>query len=564
MARRVKRLQSRNDVTWLRDENTRLHERERAERARLEVLLESARAFNSTLDRLQILNVLAARLVTVLGAAVVSFGQIDHAQSRFQPLAQHAAPGRTILYPPDRPHIASIEAFPVIKEMLRTLVPFHGRIDGVDFPATERAFLEQHGLKTELLTPLVVRGEAAGILEVYWDHALKISSETIALCTAITEQAGMALENARLYADAAARAEHDALTGLLNHRALLEQIDAAVASGQRCTLLLVDVDNFKLFNDTYGHPVGDAVLMQVATTLREVCREGDVAGRYGGDELALLLHGASSNEAAAVMRRLDGTVRAQPYVSDDGVVIPLSVSVGMACYPLNGQSRPELVAMADASMYAAKRGSRRPRPVRLAADLLGDSPFGVLEGLVSAVDAKDRYTREHSEDVTRLALLLAEAMGLGAAERRVLAIAGPLHDVGKIAVPDRILRKPGRLSVEEYAAIKQHVKYGVAIIQGVLEDAAIVDAVAYHHERWDGRGYPYGVHGAETPVAGRIMQVADAVSAMLLDRPYRQGLQWAQVVAELRAQAGSQFDPTLVEPFIAAASTTVARKRRAS
>jgi putative nucleotidyltransferase with HDIG domain len=171
---------------------------------------------------------------------------------------------------------------------------------------------------------------------------------------------------------------------------------------------------------------------------------------------------------------------------------------------------------------------------------------------VTAVDAKDRYTREHSDDVTQLALILAEALGLSEEERRVLAVAGPLHDVGKVAVPDRILRKPGKLTAEEYRIIKSHVSYGMAFIRGMLDDPAVLDAVAYHHERWDGQGYPYGVRGAETPLLGRVMQVADAVSAMMLDRPYRQGLPWRRVVSELRKGAGGQFDPALVDAFIAA------------
>jgi diguanylate cyclase (GGDEF)-like protein/putative nucleotidyltransferase with HDIG domain len=384
----------------------------------------------------------------------------------------------------------------------------------------------------------------------------------VALCTAIAEQAAVALENARLYADAAARADCDALTGLLNHRALLAALDHALAASPTvpCALLLLDVDNFKLFNDTYGHAVGDAVLLRVAGALRAACRAGDVAGRYGGDEFALLLRGVSAEEAAAVAARVRAAVAEQPYVSEGGSVIPLTVSVGVARAPGDGRRRPEVLAVADAAMYAAKRAARRPSTslsagrVRDAADLLGDSPFGVLEGLVAAVDAKDRYTCEHSEHVTALALRLAEALGLGAEERRALALAGPLHDVGKIAIPDRILRKPGALSADEYGTLQQHVTYGVAIVRGVLDDTPVVEAIAYHHERWDGRGYPSRIAGPETPLIGRIMQVADAVSAMLLDRPYRQGLPWERVVEELRAGAGSQFDPALVEPFIAAAA----------
>lgn len=372
----------------------------------------------------------------------------------------------------------------------------------------------------------------------------------------------------RLYEEAATRAARDGLTGLLNHRAFLERLDAATAHGQTppSALLLLDVDNFKLFNDTYGHPAGDAVLCGVAALLRASCREGDVLARNGGDEFAMLLPGATETDVHTVTQRLDTLVQATPYRTPDGALIPLRLSIGSACCPREGRTRQELVAVADAAMYNSKRqrvSSSSPIPAGLttnmrhlhlhdAADLLGDSPFGVLAGLVSAVDAKDAYTREHSEDVTRLALLLADALDLPAEQRRSLAVAGPLHDVGKIAVPDRILRKPGRLTDEEYDAIKRHVIYGVAIISGVLQDAAVIDAIACHHERWDGRGYPHGLVGPETSVLGRIMQVADAVSAMSLDRPYRRGLPWSQVVDALRAGAGTQFDPALVEPFITA------------
>jgi putative nucleotidyltransferase with HDIG domain len=229
----------------------------------------------------------------------------------------------------------------------------------------------------------------------------------------------------------------------------------------------------------------------------------------------------------------------------------------MSCYGRDGRTYHELVAVADAHMYAAKHGEWQGYGIgptttvqRGATDLLGDSPFGVLEGLVDAADAKDRYTRQHSDDVTRLALLLATELDLDAEEHQVLALAGALHDVGKIAVSGRILRKPGRLTPEEFSAVKLHVTYGVALIRGVLDNAAVVEAVAHHHERWDGSGYPTSILGDNTPLLARILQVADAASAMRLDRPYRRGLTFAQVVAELRAGAGTQFDPELVEPII--------------
>ncbi len=520
----------------------------RRSEARLGVLLESARALNSTLDRDRILQELATRLVKALNARGAAFTQVDLNTRLVTSLAHYSAPGRPSIFAGGS---ETLDNFPVLEGVLHTRTLFHGCIDDPDFPDSERAYLRRWDMKAELLVPLVVQGVASGVLDIYWDQPLRIDAETIALCTAIAEQAAVALEHASLYAAAAERAERDPLTGLANHRSLLNQIDLAVEAGAPFALLLLDVDNFKLFNDTYGHPMGDHVLRGVADTLRDVCRADDVAARYGGDEFAVLLRGAGTIEATAVAKRLSLLMHALAQTAANGTVVPVTVSVGVSCFPQDGLTRPELVVMADQAMYAAKRGEGHSR-TRQAADLLGNSPFGVLEGLVNAVDAKDRYTREHSEDVTQWALLLARALGLGAEEQRVLAVAGPLHDVGKIAVPDRILRKPGRLSPEEYDVIKQHVAYGVAIIRGVLDDAAVVDAVAHHHERWDGRGYPCGAPGPDTPLLGRIMQVADAVSAMTMNRPYRQALGWKAVLAALRDGAGRQFDPELVEVLIAA------------
>jgi len=377
----------------------------------------------------------------------------------------------------------------------------------------------------------------------------------------------------RLYDDVKAQATHDVLTGLLSHRAFVERLDALTSRNTRAALLLIDIDNFKLFNDVYGHQVGDTVLRVVAGVLGTSSRAGDVLARYGGDEFVVLLHDATEEDARAVVARLSAAIHDKPYRTADGALIPVRLSVGRACTPRDGRTRQEILAVAKADLLEAKHdgrpgcasverlsGGAYAPPVALkrnAADLMGDSAMGILEGLVSAVDAKDSYTREHSEDVTHLALVLATALGLGSDQQRALAIAGPIHDVGKVAVPDRILRKPGKLSDEEYDAIKRHVSYGVALIEGVLDDPLVVDAVAYHHERWDGCGYPHGLSGPKTPLLGRIMQVADAVSAMTLDRPYRQGMPWDEAMEVLHAGAGMQFDPALAEAFIDAMAARV-------
>lgn len=442
---------------------------------------------------------------------------------------------------------------------------------------TEAAALERLDCRSVLIVPLLAGDEPRGIIFVdYKSTSPTLLPEEHRFVQEVADALVIALDKASRYESARAEALRDPVTDLANHRAVHQLLDAELLSAARrdghgVGLLLLDVNNFKLFNDTYGHPTGDAVLRLIADHLRTCSRDGDVPARYGGDEFALLLPGADLAAADKVAQRLARLIAATPFVNYDGTIIPLSVSIGAAVAPDDGTTRQALLAVADARMYAAKHGTDAdPSLSRSAADLLGETTFGILEGLVAAVDAKDRYTREHSLDVTRYALMLAEAIGLDEAGRRALAVAGPLHDVGKIAIPDRILRKPGALTGEEYAAIKAHVAYGIAIIRGLLDDAQVLEAIAHHHERWDGRGYPRGLDGAETPLLGRIMQIADAVSAMALDRPYRRGLAPDRVLAELRRGAGTQFDPALVEPFMAAfqarheASLTVEQGRLAS
>jgi len=343
----------------------------------------------------------------------------------------------------------------------------------------------------------------------------------------------------------------DAITGLPAQQALIAHIDAAIAAATPFAVLLVDIDCFKLFNATHGHVAGDSVLGSAAAALQQICDAGDVVVRYGHDEFAVLLHDAPERTVVTALRHLDSLLQGLSHRTSDGAVIPLSVSTGLASYPAGGSTHRELIAAAEADLCASRRGDRLPQ--RLShTNLLEKRQLGVLNNLVIAVNAKDRYTCRHSEDVTHWALRLAEAIGLDDAQRRTLVLAGWLHDIGKIAVPDRVLRKPDRLTRQEFEVMKHHVSFGIAIIQGVLNDAMLLDAIAHHHERWDGQGYPRGLTSDKVPLVGRIMQIADAVSAMRLDRPYRRGLPWKDIVAELRKGAGTQFDPDLIDQFVGA------------
>ncbi len=364
----------------------------------------------------------------------------------------------------------------------------------------------------------------------------------------------------RLLDEARAEAEQDPLTGLLNHRAfhrrLEEEAERACQEGTALGIAVLDLDNFKFFNDTYGHAVGDEVLRRVAAVLRASCRAGDVLARFGGDEFALLLPDvgpeATAEGVLAALTAGLADVHYRPGGAD--AAIPIGLSAGVALFPAEAPTRLAVMQIADERLLRAKSGAGAGAGAERVRGALRDSVagFSMLDALVTAVDAKDRYTRRHSEDVMAHGLEIAARLGLSEADRHTLAVAALLHDVGKIGVPDQILRKPGRLTAEEFEAVKLHPTLGAAIVAAVPGLAAVLDSVRHHHERWDGMGYPDGLRAEQTPPFARLLAVADAYSAMTSDRPYRKGLTAQEARRRLAEGAGTQWDPACVEAFLAA------------
>ena len=375
-------------------------------------------------------------------------------------------------------------------------------------------------------------------------------------------EVGAALENARRYQSAAHAADHDPVTGLLNHRAIHQRLEGAFAqaksSRQPLSVLLLDMDNFRLFNETYGHPVGDLALRTVAAALREECLAPACIGRYGADEFLVLLPDVRPDEARNLGMRLRERLGREGYhPAGDARTVPFAVCCGVATFPDDSLSRHELLTLAESSLLVGKRSeggiAAMPEDRSTGDSLRMDESFGVLDALVASVDNTDRYTRRHCEDVTEYALWIAEEMGLSEETLRVVRIGGLLHDVGKIGVPDEILRKPGRLSEDEYDAIKQHPKTGALFVGAIPGMEMILDAVRSHHERWDGGGYPDALAGEAIPLLGRIMAVADACSAITTERPYRKGTPWSMALREISACSGTQFDPQVAQAFLRAA-----------
>ena len=368
----------------------------------------------------------------------------------------------------------------------------------------------------------------------------------------------MSLALRESYEELSRLANTDGLTDLGNHRyvqeALAREMERAEQNRHSVAVIMMDIDSFKLFNDTHGHAAGDKVLKLVADAIRSLTHKDDVIGRFGGDKFMIIAPRSNRRRGKAIAERIRRRLSEQGVHMDSGQRLPLRLSMGIAVCPDDSTNKEELLAYVDVSLFESKRAGGNTvtlanrQPGELAA--YQDTTMGVLDSLVRAVDKKDRYTKAHSEENAEYAMLLGRALGLSETTQSALRIAGLLHDIGKIGIPDHILKKPGPLTPEEREIVQRHVVLSNLIIKGIPYAEDVGDAVANHHERWDGGGYPRGLKGEEIPLLGRIMAVVDAYSAITSDRPFRKGQSHRVAVAELRRNAGTQFDPDLAERFI--------------
>jgi diguanylate cyclase (GGDEF)-like protein len=345
----------------------------------------------------------------------------------------------------------------------------------------------------------------------------------------------------------------DPLTSLGNHRHFHERVERelldARSDGGEFSLCLIDVDDFKRVNDLYGHPAGDRVLAQIATNLRQ---NGE-AFRLGGDEFAVLLPGCDERTAvvtaSAIVQRVESL-----QVEHVGSV---TISAGISTFPSHAPNRGELIRLADSALYWAKEHGKnrvhvyRPDVVELAElRRLAHGPdraarFRAAESLAKAVDLRDTYTGSHSARVAELAARVAARLGLDQEQIELSRLAGSLHDLGKLAIPEEILRKPGPLTEPERLVLERHPQIGFRMLDS-LGIEPVAEWILHHHERWDGNGYPDRLPGPLIPLGARIIFVVDAYDAMTSDRVYRGRLSPEEALAELQRCAGTQFDPDVV------------------
>ena len=363
------------------------------------------------------------------------------------------------------------------------------------------------------------------------------------------------LEQARAAAEL--RASTDELTATFNRRRFAQIATESLASTPgRCGLLLLDADHFKQINDAYGHAVGDAVLVDLAQRLSAGLEPGDCLARWGGEEFAVLLHDlASADELVRRAERLRSAVSESPIVYGD-VRVELTISVGCALASDGAQTLDALLDTADSCLYAAKhegrdRVSLLPSSNDPGASTAEPEGVGLARALAFASSLREGIPEEHAEQVARLAVLTAEHLGLPARAVQRCRLAGWLHDVGKLAISEPILTKPGPLDDAEWALMRTHPVVGAGVVSRVAVLRQAAPAVRHHHERYSGGGYPDNLAGSAIPLEARIIAAADAYAAMTATRPYSAARTPEAAAAELRRSAGSHFDPAVVESLLA-------------
>jgi diguanylate cyclase (GGDEF)-like protein len=434
---------------------------------------------------------------------------------------------------------------------------------------------EEHlkwGIRSIIYLPLVVKNEAIGSLVIASRQPNAYTPGQVRLLERLASQIAVPVENSRLYAKAEQRARVDELTGLFNRRHFDEsvklEIDRHTRYRSMLSLILLDLDFFKAYNDTQGHTAGDKVLELIGRLVNSALRSTDLAFRYGGDEFAIILPQSASNDAFIVAERVRGRIATEMSKRD----IKISASLGLASWPSDGVTPDEILNASDGALYYAKEtgGNRTCVASKMLPSLTGDDAtkttterevLSTIHALAATIEARDPYTYGHSRKVSSYAVALSEAVGLPSEKVTVISTAALLHDIGKVGIPDEVLNKAGKLETEVWGLIQSHPTLSTTIVGHVASLVSCLPAILHHHERWDGLGYPDGLKGEAIPIEARILAVADAFDAMTSSRPYRGKLSYKKVLQELKHCSGTQFDPKLVEAFLPIALSVAPEER---
>lgn len=333
---------------------------------------------------------------------------------------------------------------------------------------------------------------------------------------------------------------HDQLTGLYNRRFYEEELKRLdTERNLPMTIVMGDVNGLKLINDSFGHAIGDELLKMVAEVIRSACRVDDIIARLGGDEFVILLPKTQAFEAEQIIKRITDLS-----LSEKLGFIDISISFGYETMNNKEEKIQEIFKKAEDNMYKKK--------LFLSPSMRGKT----IKAIINTLHEKNKREEAHSHRVSELCKSMGEALGLPEYEINELMSVGLLHDIGKIAIDENVLNKPGKLTGDEWEEIMRHPEIGYRILNTVNDMSDMANYVLYHHERWDGKGYPTGLKGDAIPLVSRIITIADAYDAMTSERGYRSALPNEAAIAELQKNAGTQFDPELVSVFIEKVAST--------
>ena len=422
-------------------------------------------------------------------------------------------------------------------------------------------------LKPDVIIPIKVEQKVRGLLLVKREVQFAYSYHELTFLDSIRLVGEIAIKNTMLHQKHHQNARRDYLTGLWNRTTFMEVLQTAVVNrgSNVLTLAMLNIDDFKLYNQLYGNNHGDRALKEVAEMLKDVIGERGWVARYGAKEFAVLVPEMYTKDMEVKVMEMQKQMQLLTCTKNSEKLNPLTFSAGICTIPFHATTGEELLDHVDMTVCLAKKAGKNRIGIYeedntqfqllelgminpQESDLLQDNE--TIRALAATIDAKDSFTYSHSNKVAEYAILLAKKIGLSVEHQRAVYEAGLLHDVGKIAIPESILCKPGRLTAEEYEIIKTHVKSSIDIVKHLPTLEYIIPAIVSHHERWDGQGYPRGVAAKEVPIAGRCLAIADSFDAMTAQRVYRKPFTLEYAKKELYTQAGKQFDPELVEAFL--------------
>lgn len=354
----------------------------------------------------------------------------------------------------------------------------------------------------------------------------------------------------------------DGLTGVYNHRyfydKLREKMHISEVENKQLSLVFMDIDYFKHYNDLYGHQRGDEALRRIGAILKSVAREQDLVARYGGEEFAIILPNTSESEATKIAETIRNKIEKTYFEGQENQPNSnLTVSVGIAVFPDKAENELDLVKYADDALYRAKffHKNRVETYISVLDELKKDlneeenALVTSIKTLIGIINAKDKYTYSHVERVVVYSRLMAKKLGLSEEEKKQLIYGAYMHDIGKINIPNEILTKKMKLTKDEWEILKQHPRDGVEIIKSVNSLKKVAPLILYHHERYDGRGYPEELKGENIPYLARVLTVIDSFDAMTSNRPYNKRKTYEEGLEELNRCSGTQFDPKIVEIF---------------